>query len=154
MEARIAQLEQQLKGLTIGVKTKEISLAASIKEWSGQSNTKPVTEFLTQIEQCACVSNWDEEDIVNILKAKLTGNARQFVNCRDQLTNRKVRYEVLKAALVYRFSEKLPARYHYILLHEAAQGKEESPIQFLDSCRALRLPGNYRPDIKHSHCSV
>jgi hypothetical protein len=94
---------------------------------------------LTQIEQCARVSNWDEGDIVNILKAKLTGEARQFVNGRDQLTDEKVRYEVLKAALVDHFSEKLPARYHYNLLHEATQGKEDSPIQFLDRCRALSL---------------
>ena len=137
MEARIAQLEQQLRGLTIGVKTKDLSLAASIKEWSGQAQAKPVTEFLTQVEQCARVSNWDQDDVVNIVKAKLSGEARQFVNGRDQLTDEKVKYDVLKAALVDRFSEKLPARYHYNLLHEATQGREESPIQFLDRCRAL-----------------
>ncbi|PNF41928.1 hypothetical protein B7P43_G14829 [Cryptotermes secundus] len=44
----------------------------------------------------------------------------------------------VKTALVDRFSEKLPARYHYNLLHEATQSKDESPIQFLDRCRALR----------------
>ncbi|XP_023708597.1 uncharacterized protein LOC111865092 [Cryptotermes secundus] len=137
MEKRIAQLEQQLKGLTIGVKTKDLSLATSIREWNGQSQAKPVTEFLAQVEQCARVSNWSEEDVVNIIKAKLTGEARQFVDGRDQLTNDNVRYEVLKAALVDRFTEKLPVRYHYNLLHEATQGKEESPIQFLDRCRAL-----------------
>jgi hypothetical protein len=60
-------------------------------------------------------------------------------NCRDQLTDENVRYEVLQAALLDRFSEKLPARYHYNLLHESAQGKEESLIQFLDRCRALSL---------------
>lgn len=137
MEARIAQLEQQLKGLTIGVKTKDLSLATGIKDWSGQSQTKPVTEFLTQIEQCARLSNWSDEDKVNIVKVKLTGEARQFVNGRDQLTDENMRFEVLKAALVDRFSEKLPARYYYNLLHEASQGKEETPIQFLDRCRAL-----------------
>ena len=137
MEARIAQLEEQLRGLTIGVKTKDLSLATSIREWTGQAKAKPVSEFLAQIEQCARVSNWSERDIVDILKAKLTGEALQFVNGRDQLKDEKVRYEVLKAALVDRFSEKLPARYHYNLLHEATQGKDESPIQFLDRCRAL-----------------
>jgi hypothetical protein len=99
-----------LKGLTIGVKTKDLSLAASIREWSGQAQAKPATE-LTQIEHYAHVSNWNEDDIVNILKAKLTGEAWQFVNIREQLTDEKVRYEVLKAALVDHFSEKLPARY-------------------------------------------
>jgi hypothetical protein len=117
-----------LKGLTTGVKTKDLSLAASIREWSGQAQAKPVTEFLMQIEQC-----------VNILKAKLTGEARQFVNGRDELTDEEVRYEVLKAALVDRFSEKLPARYCYNLLHKATQRKEEPPIQFLDRCRAPSL---------------
>jgi hypothetical protein len=96
-------------------------------------------EFLIQIEQCARVSNWDKDDVVNIIKAKLTGEARQFVNGRDQLTEEKVRYEVLKAALVDHFTEKLPARYHYNFLHEATQGKEESLIQFLDRDRALSL---------------
>jgi hypothetical protein len=75
MEARIAQLEQQLRGLTIGAKPKDLSLTASIKEWGGQPKAKPVTEFLTQIEQCARVSNWKEDDVINIVKAKLTGSS-------------------------------------------------------------------------------
>jgi hypothetical protein len=37
MEARIAQLEQQLKRLAYGIKTKDLSLAASIREWDGNS---------------------------------------------------------------------------------------------------------------------
>jgi predicted mannosyl-3-phosphoglycerate phosphatase (HAD superfamily) len=130
MEARIAQLEQQLKGLTIGVKTKDLSLAASIKEWSGQSQAKPVTEFLMQIEQCAHVSNWDHDDIVNTLKAKLTGEAWQFVNGRDELTDENVRYEVSKAALVDRFSEKLPATYHYNCSTKPRKGKKNRPFSF------------------------
>lgn len=137
MEARIAELEQQLRGLTIGIKTKDLSLTASIREWNGQAKGKPVREFLTQIEQCARVSNWDEKDVVNIVKAKLTGEALQFVNSREQLVDEKVSYGVLKSALVDRFSEKLPARYHYSLLHEATQAKDETPIQFLDRCRIL-----------------
>jgi hypothetical protein len=40
---------------------------------------------------------------------------------------------------VDRFSEKLPARYYSNLLQKATQRKEESPIQFLDRCRALSL---------------
>ncbi|PNF14145.1 hypothetical protein B7P43_G17714 [Cryptotermes secundus] len=102
MEARIVQLEEQLRRLTIGVKTKDLSLAARIKEWSGHSKAKPVTEFLTQLEQCAHVSNWSTEDLVNILKAKLTGEALQFVNGKDELTDGRVSYEVVKAARVDR----------------------------------------------------
>ena len=139
MESRIAQLEQQLKALAITpvVKTKDLSLAASIKEWSGQANARPVTGYLAQVEQCARLSNWTREDLTDIVRAKLTGEARLFVNGRDHLVEENVTYEVLKAALVDRFSEKLPARYHYNQLHEATQGRDESPIQFLDRCRAL-----------------
>jgi hypothetical protein len=137
MEVRIAQLEQQLRDLRIGGRTKDLTLAASIKEWSGNSKAKSVTEFLAQIEQCARVSGWNENDLVNILKAKLTGEALQFLNGRDQLTDENVTYEILKTALVDRFSEKLPARYHYNLLHEATQERDETPSQFLDKCRSL-----------------
>jgi hypothetical protein len=137
MEARIAQLEQQLRELRIGGRKKDLSLAASIKEWSGNSKEKSVTEFLTQIEQCASVSEWSENDLVNILKAKLKGEALQFLNGRDQLTDENVTYEILKTALVDRFSQKLPARYNYNLLHEATQGKAESPSQSLDRSRSL-----------------
>jgi hypothetical protein len=137
MEARIAQLEQQLRELTIGGRVKDLSLAASIREWSGNSRAKPVTEFLAQIEQCAHVSGWSQNDLVNILKSKLTGDALLFVNGRDQLSDGNVTYEILKAALVDRFSEKLPARYYYNLLHEATQNKDETPSQFLDRLRLL-----------------
>jgi hypothetical protein len=137
MEARLQQLEQQLRGLTIGVKTKDLSLAASIKEWNGHAKARPVTEFLTQIEQCARISNWESKDVVNIVKAKLSGEALQFVNGREQLTDENVTYEILKKALVDRFTEKLPARYYYNLLHNATQDKDESPLQFLDRCRVL-----------------
>ena len=137
MEARIAELNERLRGLTIGVKTKDLSLAVSIKEWSGQASGRPVTEFLAQIEQCARLSNWSREDLVNIVRVKVTGEARAFINSRDHLAGEDARYEELKAALVDRFSEKLPARYHYNQLHEAAQGWDESPIQFLYRCRTM-----------------
>jgi hypothetical protein len=126
-----------LKGLTIGVKTKDLSLASTIKEWSGQTRGKSVTEFLTQIEQCARISNWGEIDLVNITKTKLTSDALRFVSSHEELTKENVKWEILKTALIDRFSEKLPLRYHYNLLHEATQGKDESPTQFLDRCRTL-----------------
>jgi hypothetical protein len=88
------------------------------------------------VDQCATVSNWSDEDKVNIIKAKLTGNALQFVNSRDDLSA-EVSYEHMRAALIERFTDRLPARYYHTLLHEATQGKEKSPAQFLDRCRVL-----------------
>jgi hypothetical protein len=133
-EGRLALLEQQLQNLSLGGRFKDLSLASSIREWSGNEKGKSVNEFLTQVEQCARVSNWTSEDQVNIIKAKLCGEALQFLNAREDLTSGQVTYETFKEALVARFSEKLPARYYYNLLHEARQERGESPLQFLDRC--------------------
>jgi hypothetical protein len=58
------------------------------------------------------------------------------VNGRDDLSA-EVSYEQLRAALIERFADKLPARYYHTLLHVATQSKDESPAQFLDRCRVL-----------------
>jgi hypothetical protein len=77
MEARIAQLEHQLKELTIGAKTKDLSLTASMKEWGGRPKAK-------QIEQCARLSNWSEDDAAQVVKAKLTKRReKQEIHCRN-----------------------------------------------------------------------
>jgi hypothetical protein len=137
MEAKIALLEQQLKSLALGGKFKDLSLAASIREWNDSANSRSVSEFLTETENCAKVSNWSDVDLVNIVKAKLTGEALLFVNGRDELLEENVTYKNLKSALLRRFSDTLPPRYYYSLLHEAVQKKDESPAQFLDRCRIL-----------------
>jgi hypothetical protein len=41
---------------------------------------KPVKKRLEQFQQCAKFSNWFIEDLTNIMKAKLRGEALQFVN--------------------------------------------------------------------------
>jgi hypothetical protein len=66
-----------------------------------------------------------------------------FVNGWDDLSA-EVSYEQLRAELIERFTDKLPARYYHTLLHEATQGKDESPAQFLDRCRVLGAKGSWR----------
>jgi hypothetical protein len=56
-------------------------------------------------------------------------------------------YEKFKNTLTERFNDNLPNRYHYNLLHEATQGKDESPIQFSDrlwllSANTIRITAN------------
>jgi hypothetical protein len=53
------------------------------------------------------------------------------------LVDENVTNTILKLTMVERFSDKLPDSYQYNLLHEAIQGKDESPIQFSDRCRIL-----------------
>jgi hypothetical protein len=132
MEAKILALEAQIRNLTLGGRWKDLSLAAGIREWSGESNAKPVADIWlkwTNVPGSAI-------DQVNIVKAKLTDSALQFVNGRDDLST-EVTYEQLRVALIERFTDKLHARYYHTLLHEATQGKDESPAQFLDRCRLL-----------------
>jgi hypothetical protein len=56
MEAKLAFLEQQLKSLVTDTKVKDLSLAASMRGWNGDSKRKSVTEFLTHTKQCAKAS--------------------------------------------------------------------------------------------------
>jgi hypothetical protein len=55
--------------------SKDVSLVADIKEWTGESKGKPVQEFLMQIETLAKVSGWSSQDKALIVKAKLHGLA-------------------------------------------------------------------------------
>jgi hypothetical protein len=73
---------------------------------------------------------------VNIVKTKLTGEALQFLSGRGNLIQENVMYEILRTALIEHFNDNLPNRYCN-LLHEATQGKDESPIQLSDRCRLL-----------------
>jgi hypothetical protein len=56
------------------------------------------------------LNNWSDSDIVIIVKSKLTREAFQFLNGRDNWIQENVMYEILRAALIERFSDKLPAR--------------------------------------------
>jgi hypothetical protein len=107
MEAKLVFLEHQLKSLITGVKVKDLSLAASLRGWNGGSKPKLVTEFLTQTEQSAKAS-FSSDDIMSIVKAKLTGEVLQFVNG----TEPNISHEILKSILLERFSDKLPAVYN------------------------------------------
>jgi hypothetical protein len=113
---------------------------------TGENNAEPVSDFVPQVDQCARVSNWSGEDKANIIKGKITGSAWQFVKGRDDLPA-EVPYEQLRVALIERIPDKLPARYYHTLLHEATQGKDESPAEFLDrygvfSTKVTRIRAN------------
>jgi hypothetical protein len=92
---------------------------------------------LAQIETLAKVSGWTSEDKALIAKAKLQGLALQFLNGRQELVQDGCSYEILKRALLERFSDKLPDQYYYTRLQDAAQGREESAVEFSDRCRKL-----------------
>jgi hypothetical protein len=118
---------------------KDVTLVAGIKDWTGDSKGRSVFEFFTQIDTYAKVSNWSEEEKALIAKAKLLGIALQYVQVREFLANDACPYAILRENLTERFSEKLPAQYHYTKLQDATQEKGESVEEFADRCRRLCL---------------
>jgi hypothetical protein len=76
------ELRDQLDSLRIGEAhrgpSKDVSLVAGIKEWTGESKGRSVYEFLTQIETLAEVSGWTSQDKALIFKENLQGLALQF----------------------------------------------------------------------------
>jgi hypothetical protein len=73
----------------------------------------------------AKVSGWTSQDKTLIVKAKIQGLALQYLNGPEELGRDGCLYEVLRQALVDRFSDKLPDQYYYTRLQEAVQGKDE-----------------------------
>lgn len=141
LQAQVEELRERLENLAIvgspRGQSKDVSLVAGIKEWTGESKGKPVQEFLAQIETLAKVSGWSSQDKALIVKAKLQGLALQFLHGREELGQDGCSYEVLKRALIERFSDKLPDQYYYTRLQEASQGREEGAEEFSDRCRKL-----------------
>jgi hypothetical protein len=138
--ADVENLRQQLEDLQSSLSrnlTKDVSLVAGLKEWSGDSKGKSVREFFAQIETFAKVSHWTDLDIALIAKAKLQGLALQFLNGRKELLKDTCPYAVIKRALIERFTEKMPDQYHYSQLQDAVQGRGETAEEFDDRCRKL-----------------
>jgi predicted mannosyl-3-phosphoglycerate phosphatase (HAD superfamily) len=132
MEPRIQEMQAEIERLKIEISTprdspvhvtamKDVTLVAGIKDWTGYSKGRSVFEFFTQIDTYAKVSNWSEDEKASIAKAKLQGIALQFVQGRETLSNDARTYAVLREQLIERFSEKMPAQYHYTKLQDATQ---------------------------------
>jgi hypothetical protein len=59
------------------------------------------------------------------------------LNYRESLSSDACSYAELRERLVARFTEKLPAQYHFTKLQDATQEKGESVEEFADRCRRL-----------------
>jgi hypothetical protein len=143
LQAQMEELCDQLETLRIGEaprgQSKDVSLVAGISEWTGKSKGRSVQEFLTQVETLAKVSGWTSRDKALIVKAKLQGLALQFLNGREELGRDGYSYEVLRQALIERFSDKLPDQYYCTRLQDMVQGKDESAEEFSGRCRKMCL---------------
>jgi D-lyxose ketol-isomerase len=127
--AEVEELRERLRELQTAISqnlTKDISLVAGLKEWTGDSKGKMVQEYFAQIETFTKVSHWTEQDMALIAKAKLQGLALQFLNSKEELQKDSCTYGAIKKVFIVRFTDKLPDHYHYTQLQDAVQGKNES----------------------------
>jgi hypothetical protein len=92
---------------------------------------------ILQVDTYAKVSNRSEDEKALIAKAKLQRIVLQYVQGRYVWAHDACPYSVLREQLTERFSEKLPAQYHYTRLQDATQEKGESVEKFADRCRKL-----------------
>jgi hypothetical protein len=138
--AEVEELRERLRELQIAMSrnlTKDVSLVAGLKEWTGDSKGKTVQEYFAQIETFVKVSRWTEQDMALIAKSKLQGLALLFLNGKEELQKDSCTYAAIKRAFLDRFTDKLPDQYHYTQLQDAVQGKTESAEVFGDRCRKL-----------------
>jgi hypothetical protein len=149
MQAEIERLKVQLTTPRSSIihsppAMKDVTLVAGIKDWTGDSKGRTVYEFFLQIDTYAKVSNLAEDEKTLIAKAKLQGIALLYVQGREILSSDACTYTNLKEHLLERFSEKMPAQYHYTKLQDATQEKGESVEEFADRCRRL-----YQKTVRH-----
>jgi hypothetical protein len=141
LQAQMEEFRDQLDTLRIREghrgQSKDVSLVAGIKEWTGEGKGRSVHEYLTRVETLAKVRGWTSQDKALMMKAKIQGLALQFLNGREELGKDGCPYKVLRQALVDRFCVKLPDQYYYTRLQEAVQGKDEGAEEFSDRCRKM-----------------
>jgi hypothetical protein len=148
MEQSLQEMQAEIERLKVDIGStpraspthtamKDITLVAGIKDWTGDSKGRTVYEFFAQTDTYAKDRNWAVDEKALIAKAKLQGIALQFVQGRDFLANDACPYAVSRDHLIERFSEKMPAQYHYTKLQDAKQERGESVREFADRCRRL-----------------
>ena len=106
-------------------------------KWSGLESGIPLEECLTTVETSARIGFWDETDKLHIAALRLTNTARQFYNGCLELHSPGVTWQKFKDAFRQRFRDTHTDQYHFMRLQTARQGRNESPQEFADRCRAL-----------------
>jgi len=134
-----AELQRLRERVSAGTPTihKDLSLISLVLKWSGLENGILLEGFLTTVETSACIGFWDETDKLQIAALWLTDAARQFYNRCLELHSTGVTWQKYKDAFRQRFRDTHTDQYHFMRLQTARQGRNESPQEFADRCRAL-----------------
>ena len=114
-----------------------ISVISVIPQWSGSDDTVTLDEFLESIESSGRIGRWTENDQREVAVLKLTGSAKLFYQCCDELHEQGATWQLFKEAFRQWYRDVHMEQYHFTKLQTARQGKNESPQQFADRCKNL-----------------
>lgn len=135
-KAEIVRLRERL---SLGTPTvhKDLSLISLVPKWSGSEAAVPLEEFINSIEAAARIGRWQDRDNFEIAVLKLTDSAKLFYQGSDELHARDATWQTFKDIFRRRYKDVHTDQHHYLKLQTARQGKNETPQEFLDRCRAL-----------------
>ena len=143
LQAELAEAKAEVQRLRervyVGTPTvhKDLSLISLIPKWSGAETGIPLEEFLSVIESSARIGLWEDGDKLQIAALRLTDVARQFYNGCLELHSAGATWQKFKDEFRRRFRDTHTDQYHFMKLHTARQGRNETPQEFADRCRAL-----------------
>jgi len=145
-----AQLQQELEEskseiqrlrdrMSLGTPTvhKDLSLISLIPRWSGSDSTNSLQEFISTLEASARIGRWERKDTVEVAAVKSEGSARVFYQGCTEFHTRHASRNTFKDVFGKRYKDVHTDQYHYARLQMARQGKNDSPQEIADRCRAL-----------------
>jgi hypothetical protein len=94
-------------------------------------------DLIASIEAATRIGRWQDRDCFEIALLKLTDAAKVFYQGCAELHTQETSWQTFKEAFRQRFKDIHMDYHHYMRLQTARQGKNESPQEFADRCRAL-----------------
>jgi len=137
LQAELAEAKAEVQRLRervyVGTPTvhKDLSLISLIPKWSGAETGIPLEEFLSVIESTARIGLWEDGDKLQIAALRLTDVARQFYNGCLELHSAGATWQKFKDEFRRRFRDTHTDQYHFMKLHTARQGRNETPRSLL-----------------------
>ena len=114
-----------------------MSLVSVIAKRSGSDDTITLEEFLESIQSSGRIGRWTENDLREVAILKLTGSAKLFYRCCDELHEQGATWQLFKEAFRQWYRDVHMEQCHFTKLQTIRQGKNESPQQFADRCKNL-----------------
>jgi len=134
-----SELQRIKERMSIGAPTvhKDLSLISLVPKWSGLDSGVTLEEFFASIESSAKIGRWQEDDQREIAVMRLAGSAKIFYQGCTELHEEGTTWQAFKNAFRRRYKDTHTDQYHFTKLQTARQGRNESPQEFADRCRAL-----------------